>query len=130
MTKSGLLCDDEIDLLRPTEFALKRVGVDVACALDGEQAWNMIQEQLPTVVVTDWQMPRLDGVELVKRMRASERTCRVPVVMITAKHSELLKTAELQQLQLAAIIAKPFSPRELSQRVEQIVEAGEMQTTL
>ena len=129
MTKCVLLCDDEIDLLRPTEYALKRAGVEVICALDGERAWNLILERLPTVVVTDWQMPRLDGVQLVKRIRSRQQTCHLPVVMITAKYTELLETAETQNLQLSAVIAKPFSPRELSQRVEKIVEAGDIQAT-
>jgi len=129
MAKYVLLCDDEIDLLLPTEHALQRVGVDVKCAVDGQQAWELILEHPPTVLVTDWQMPKLNGVELVKRIRGLQETRHLPVVMITAKYAELVQAAETSRLQLAAIIAKPFSPRELSLCVEQIVETGANQPT-
>ncbi|MBI82017.1 MAG: response regulator [Planctomycetaceae bacterium] len=130
MEKYVLLCDDEIDILLPTKHSLKRVGVDIICAVDGQQAWELISEHPPTVLVTDWQMPKLNGVELVKRIRGQQEIRHLPVVMITAKHEELLQTAEMNCLQLAAIIAKPFSPRELSLCVEQIVETGANQPTL
>ena len=99
------------------------------CAVDGQQAWELILEHPPTVLVTDWQMPRLNGVELVKRIRGLQEIRHLPVVMITAKYAELIQAAETNRLQLAAIIAKPFSPRELSLRVEQIVETGANQPT-
>ena len=57
MTATVLLCDDEIHILRAAEIKLKRSGFNVICALDGAEAWELIQESAPDVLVTDCQMP-------------------------------------------------------------------------
>ena len=61
-----LLCDDEIHILRAAEFKLKQAGYEVICASDGQEAWEEIQRAKPDVLITDCQMPRLDGVGLVQ----------------------------------------------------------------
>ncbi len=65
MTKRILLCDDEIHILRAAEFKLKKAGYDVRIASDGQEAWEAIQRQKPDILITDCQMPRLDGLGLV-----------------------------------------------------------------
>ena len=69
MTKRVLLCDDEIHILRAADFKIRRGGYDVRTAGDGEEAWEMIQAETPDIVISDCQMPRLDGLGLVARMR-------------------------------------------------------------
>ena len=125
MDKTVLLCDDERAILRPTEFALQRDGVNVLCAVDGEEAWQLILTSRPDVLVTDWQMPRLNGLELVERVRGHDATQDLPVIMISARSDELQQSERAQRLRLAAIVAKPFSPRELSRCIERIVEVGQ-----
>ena len=65
MPKRILLCDDEVHILRAAEFKLKRAGYDVQTASDGQEAWEHIQAQPPDILITDCQMPRLDGLGLV-----------------------------------------------------------------
>jgi len=129
MDKTVLLCDDELAILRPTEYALQRDGVNVLCAINGEQAWQLILTSHPDVLVTDWQMPRLDGLELVERIRDHNDTQSLPVIMISARTDELQQSERAKRLQLAAVIAKPFSPRELSRCIERIVEVGNKTVT-
>jgi two-component system, OmpR family, alkaline phosphatase synthesis response regulator PhoP len=118
MTKRILLCDDEIHILRAAEFKLKRAGYDVRIASDGEEAWEAIQAQKPDILVTDCQMPRLDGIGLVQRIRTNPATAELPVFMLTAKGFELSHEQLASMWNVMAVIAKPFSPRDLLQRVQ------------
>ncbi len=116
-----LLCDDEIHILRAAEFKFRRAGYDVRIAGDGQAAWEAIQQQKPDVVITDYQMPRLDGFGLVQRIRANPDTQNLPVLMLTAKGFELSQEELARRWNVAAVVAKPFSPRDLLQRVEKIL---------
>jgi DNA-binding response OmpR family regulator len=126
MPKRVLLCDDEIHILRAAEIKLTRAGLDVTCANDGEEAWQAICEQKPDLLVTDCQMPRLAGFGLVRRVRGDERTKDLPVLMLTAKGFELAQREVADEWGILAILAKPFSPRELLRCVEQVLENGRL----
>lgn len=118
MAKHILLCDDEIHILRAAQFKLARAGYDVSMANDGQEGWESIQQQTPDMVITDCQMPRLDGLELVQRMRENPATAHVPVVMLTAKGFELNAEELARKWNILALMGKPFSPRELLQIVD------------
>jgi two-component system, OmpR family, alkaline phosphatase synthesis response regulator PhoP len=124
MSKQVLLCDDEVHILRAAEFKFARAGYDVRCASDGLEAWEMIQEQLPDVLVTDCQMPRMDGLQLVERIRGDERSRHLPIIMLTAKGFELAQADLADKWQVAGVLSKPFSPRELVGFVAQLLETG------
>ena len=124
MAKRVLLCDDEIHILRAAEFKLKRAGYDVRIAGNGEEAWEAIQACKPDILITDCQMPRLDGIGLVQRVRQHPDTADLPVLMLTAKGFELSHEDLTEKLNVIAVIAKPFSPRALLQSVDDIL-AGE-----
>ena len=121
MAKRVLLCDDEIHILRAAEFKLKRAGFDVQVAGDGEEAWEAIEAQKPDVLITDCQMPRLDGLGLVQRVREDPDTRNLPVLMLSAKGYELSQEELAEKWNVAALIAKPFSPRELLRWVERVL---------
>lgn len=122
MSKRVLLCDDEIHILRAAEFKLKRAGYDVRIAGDGEEGWEAIQREIPDIVVTDCQMPRLDGLGLLRRMRENPATAAVPALMLSAKGFELNAEELAATLQVEALIAKPFSPRELLETVNRVLK--------
>jgi DNA-binding response OmpR family regulator len=117
MPKRVLLCDDEIHILRAAEFKLKKAGYDVQIANDGQEAWEAIQARRPDMLVTDFQMPRLDGFGLVRRLREDPATADLPVLMLTAKGYELSHEELAANWKVLAVLAKPFSPRELLQYV-------------
>ncbi len=125
MPKRILLCDDEIHILRAAEFKLKRAGYDVQIAGDGEEGWEAVCRQKPDILITDYQMPRLDGFGLVKRIRENPETEDLPVLMLTAKGFELSHDEVAERWNVIAVIAKPFSPRELLQTVNRILEVEE-----
>lgn len=121
MPKRVLLCDDEIHILRAAEFKLKRAGYDVQTAGDGEEAWELIEASPPDILVTDYQMPRLDGFGLTRRVREHPSTRDLPVLMLTAKGFELSREELAEKWSVMGVIAKPFSPRELLETVQKIL---------
>jgi two-component system, OmpR family, alkaline phosphatase synthesis response regulator PhoP len=126
MTKQILLCDDEIHILRAAEFKLKKAGYNVRIASDGQEAWEAIQQQKPDILITDYQMPRMDGLGLVQKVRENPPTADLPIFMLTAKGFELSHHELATTWNVMAVIAKPFSPRELLQRVDGVLGQREV----
>jgi DNA-binding response OmpR family regulator len=121
MPKKVLLCDDEIHILRAAELKVSRAGYDVRIARDGQEAWEMIERDRPDVLVTDVQMPRVDGFELSRRIRSNPATKDLPILMLTAKGFELEQQEMMEKWGIVDILAKPFSPRELVRLIDQVV---------
>ena len=121
MTRRILLCDDEPHIVRAAEFKFKRGGYEVVCASDGEEGWDVLRTFRPDIIITDYQMPRMDGLELIARIRSHAETADIPIIMLTAKGFELSHDATYGRFAVIAVLPKPFSPRELFQRVEEIL---------
>ena len=113
-----LLVDDELHILKAAEFKFKRQGYHVDCANDGQEAWEKVQANPPDLVVTDLQMPRMSGLELIEQLRKDERFVDLPAILLTAKGFELDHDDITSRLGVFEIVSKPFSPRELCLRVE------------
>jgi CheY-like chemotaxis protein len=126
MSKRILLCDDEAHILRAAEFKFKRAGYEVFCAMDGQEAWELLQKHRPDIVVTDCQMPRLNGLQLAEKIQQTPETRGLPVIMLSAKGFELSSENIREKYGIRALLAKPFSPRELFQRVEAALAGQEL----
>jgi DNA-binding response OmpR family regulator len=118
MPKDILLVDDEPHILRAAEIKLSRSGFSVRCANDGQEAWEMILQRKPDLLITDLQMPRMDGFELTRHVRENAATQDLPIFMLTAKGLEATLADRAAQLSVLAVLPKPFSPRELVRCVE------------
>jgi two-component system alkaline phosphatase synthesis response regulator PhoP len=126
MTKRILLCDDEMHILRAAEFKFKRAGYDVICACDGQEGWEQVLKQRPDILVTDCQMPRLNGLQLAERIMNTPETRDLPVIMLSAKGFELSQRELRERFGIRYLMTKPFSPRELFTRVEAVLSGEEM----
>lgn len=122
MAKCILLVDDETHILRAAEFTFQRSGYEVFCAENGLDAWEQMLEHAPDIVVTDFQMPGLNGLQLVERMRGCATLKEVPVLLLTAKGFELPRQEICRRYDILAVVTKPFSPRDLFRRVEKALE--------
>jgi len=122
VAKRILLCDDEIHILRAAEFKLKRAGFDVQVASDGQEAWELIEARPPDILVTDYQMPRMDGLQLTQRVRENPNLGDLPILMLTAKGFEISHEELARKWNVRGVIAKPFSPRQLLQTVQKILD--------
>jgi DNA-binding response OmpR family regulator len=115
-----LAADDDEDILGLVSFRLERAGYTVIVARDGEEAFALAVKEQPDLAVLDVMMPKLDGFEVTRRLRAEEATSRMPIILLTAKAQD----ADLQQGFDAGAddyVRKPFSPDELRARVQAIL---------
>jgi DNA-binding response OmpR family regulator len=115
-----LAADDDEDVLELVTFRLERSGYTVLQAHDGEEAWELARDAQPDLAVLDVLMPKLDGFELTRRIRADEATRRIPIILLTARAQD----ADVQQGFDAGAddyLRKPFSPQELRARVQAIL---------
>jgi DNA-binding response OmpR family regulator len=115
-----LAADDDPDILELVSFRLERSGYTVIQAHDGEEALRLALERKPDLAVLDVMMPKLDGFELTRRLRAEEATSRMPIILLTARAQD---TDVQQGFDAGAddYIRKPFSPQELRTRVQAIL---------
>ena len=120
-----VICDDEAHITRAIQLKLTKAGFDVEPHPDGQAAWEAVQRECPRLVITDYQMPRMDGLSLCRQLRADEQTRTLPIILLTAKGFELEEQQLKEELGLSAMIPKPFSPRELLKTVQHVLEIEE-----
>ena len=121
-----LLVDDEKDIVEFLEYNLKQEGFEVITAYDGDEALKKISEK-PDLVLLDIMMPKLDGYEVCRKIRAKQEFATTPIVFLTAKSAE---KDEILGLELGAsdFIQKPISPKKLIARVKSNLRKTEAST--
>lgn len=115
-----LVVDDEAPIRDMLSIALEAAGYDVLEAENAQAAHGVIIDEKPDLVLLDWMMPGTSGLELLRRLKRSELTEKIPVVMLTAKTEEDSKIAGLDS-GADDYVPKPFSPRELISRVRAVL---------
>jgi two-component system phosphate regulon response regulator PhoB len=120
MTPHVLVVEDEDSLATLLQYNLQKEGYEVSLAGDGEEALLMVDERLPDLIVLDWMLPKVSGIEVCRRLRQRNETRNVPVVMLTARGEE---TDRVRGLDTGAddYVVKPFSMTELSARIRAVL---------
>ena len=118
-----LVADDESHIVQVLALKFRNAGHDVIEATDGEEALNLVRGHHPDVVVTDMQMPFMNGIELAGAMLDDPGTASIPVLILTARGwamDECIATLS----NVKSVQSKPFSPREILSLVEGLVDSG------
>jgi len=118
--KKVLVVDDEIHIVYVAAIKLRNNGYEVVTATNGAEAFELACAEKPDIIVTDFQMPVMTGLELVRELRQSEQTKDIPVILLTARSFAISKEQQ-EDLQISGCISKPFSPRELLENIEDIL---------
>jgi two-component system alkaline phosphatase synthesis response regulator PhoP len=107
-----LVVDDEPTIVRLMEFILARQGHEMLVAVNGEEALEKIRDHAPDLVLLDIMMPRIDGYEVARQVRADPATAKLPIIMLSAKAQEedIRKGVDIG---VDEYITKPFSPEHL-----------------
>jgi two-component system phosphate regulon response regulator PhoB len=128
MAATILVVEDEPAIQELIAVNLRQAGHHPLRADNAEQALTLVQNALPDLVLLDWMLPGLSGIEFARRLRADKRTRTVPIIMLTARSEEKDK---LQGLETGAddYITKPFSPRELNARIKAVLRRRAPQMT-
>ena len=118
------VCDDEPHIVLAVSLKFTKSGFRVTSDNNGESAWESILRDPPQLVVTDLQMPRMDGLELIQRMRSDPNLKDIPVILLTAKGFELDEDELRSEYRIQQVLPKPFSPRELVAIANSLLEAA------
>jgi two-component system phosphate regulon response regulator PhoB len=115
-----LVIEDEDALSALLHYNLDKEGYSVTIAADGEEALMVIEEKTPDLVVLDWMLPKVSGVEVCRRLRARPETRNLPIIMLTARGEE---TDRIRGLDTGAddYVVKPFSMSELAARIRAVL---------
>ena len=128
MPANILLVEDEPAIQELIAANLARAGHHVVRAADAETAQRIVRDALPDLVLLDWMLPGMPGIEFARRLRADERTREIPIIMLTARGEEQDKVAGLET-GADDYITKPFSPRELVARIKAVLRRRAPQVT-
>lgn len=120
MANKVLVADDEIHIIHVVAIKLRNNGYEVIAANNGAEAYDLACREKPDVVVTDYQMPLMTGIELITKMREDERTKEIPVILLTAR-SFAVTEEQQESLGVSSCLSKPFSPKELLKTIQDIL---------
>ncbi|MCK4873660.1 MAG: response regulator [Phycisphaerales bacterium] len=115
-----LVVDDETHIVHVVSLKLRNAGFEVLTAADGEEAYEVACAELPDVVITDFQMPYMTGLELCVALRDNAETAHIPILMLTAR-GHAIDESELAKTNILGVLSKPFSPREVLMRVTELL---------
>ena len=121
ISRKVLVVDDEVHILHVVSLKLRNAGYDVVTAQDGSEALDIAQVELPDLIITDYQMPHLSGLELCCKLRNIPSTRDIPAIMLTARGFSL----DAKSTAAAGIIEcinKPFGPREILRVVNDVFQ--------
>ena len=120
MTPHILVVEDEDALSTLLQYNLDKEGYDVVVAGDGEEALTLVSERLPDIIILDWMLPKISGIEVCRRLRQRSESRNVPIIMLTARGEE---SDRIRGLDTGAddYIVKPFAMSELSARIRAVL---------
>jgi two-component system alkaline phosphatase synthesis response regulator PhoP len=118
--KKILVADDESHILHVVSLKLRNAGFEVVTAADGQEALELALSEHPDLLITDYHMPQLSGLELCHRLKQDPATANIPAIMLTARGYQL-EPKDTEQSGILRMLSKPFSPRHLLTTVNEVL---------
>lgn len=112
-----LVVDDEIHIVHVVAIKLRNNGFKAITAETGSEAYELACKEKPDIIVADYQMPAMNGLELTEKIRQNETTKDIPVIMLTARSFAIEQNIK-EKLRISQCLSKPFSPKELLRSIE------------
>jgi two-component system, OmpR family, phosphate regulon response regulator PhoB len=120
MKANVLIVEDESPILELLALNISQAGYNPLRAISAEHAEKLINEALPDIILLDWMLPGISGIDFAKKLRSNTLTKTIPIIMLTARSDELDKVRGLE-VGADDYITKPFSPRELNARIKAVL---------
>ncbi len=121
MSKKILLAEDEPNVVESLTFLLQRAGYDVSVATDGQHALDLCLNNTPDVLVLDVMLPQMNGYEVLRRLRADQRTVSLPILVLTAKFQDEDRETALEY-GASAFISKPYDNGDVTATVQRLIQ--------
>lgn len=128
MSANILVVEDEPAIQELLALNLTQAGHNAIRALSVEQAQKLIREALPDLIILDWMLPGMSGIEFARKLKSDELTKAIPIIMLTARGEEVDKVRGLE-VGADDYVTKPFSPRELNARIKAVLRRRAPQMT-
>lgn len=122
--KKVLAVDDEVHILELVKYNLIQAGYEVITAETGEEAVELLKNEEVQLVLLDWMLPKMDGMDVLKWIRSDKRLKRLPVILLTAKNDEISKVVGLE-VGADDYVSKPFGVHELMARMKAVLRRTE-----
>jgi DNA-binding response OmpR family regulator len=120
IARTIIVADDEPHLSQIVAYNIKKSGATVHIARNGAECIELAVQHSPDLIVTDYQMPTLDGLQACMKLKEDPKTATIPVLMLTAR-GHRISEAELARTNIVAVLPKPFSGRQLLAKVEEVL---------
>ncbi|MFH1878217.1 MAG: response regulator [Candidatus Omnitrophota bacterium] len=121
-SKKILIVDDEPDILRSISFRVKKAGYEVICAEDGGEGLEKAREEKPDLIILDYRMPVLDGIEVYKKLRENGETSRIPVIFLTASRESAGIRDKLEEIGADSLMTKPYDANALLNKINELLD--------
>lgn len=128
MTANILVVEDEPAIQELLALNIKQAGYNAMRSLSAEHAQQLLRETLPDLILLDWMLPGMSGIEYAKRLKSDNLTKSIPIIMLTARGDEYDKVRGLE-VGADDYVTKPFSPRELNARIKAVLRRRAPQMT-
>ena len=122
--KTILIVDDEKQLVSLVKLHMEMAGYEVLSAKDGEEALEIVRKESPDLIILDLMIPKIDGWEVCRRIRAESKVGNIPIIMLSAR-TETEDKLKGYECGTDDYVTKPFSPRELVARVKRVLARAE-----
>lgn len=119
-SRKVLVADDEVHIVQVIAMKLRNNGFEVVTAESGTEAYKVCCRENPDVIIADYHMPEMDGIQLIEKIRANTDLKHMPIIMLTAKGFTIDEKLR-QKLQISECLNKPFSLKELLGHVEEVL---------
>jgi two-component system, OmpR family, alkaline phosphatase synthesis response regulator PhoP len=120
MNKKILVADDESHILHVVSLKLRNAGFKVVTGCDGQEALELAQQEQPDLLIIDYHMPQLSGLEVCQRLKQNAATARIPAILLTARGYDL-EPSDTEPNGIVRMLSKPFSPRQLLSTVNEVL---------
>ena len=120
-----LVVDDEIHIVHVIAIKLHNNGYEPITAGNGQEAYDLACRENPDIIIADYMMPVMSGLELLEKLRENETTRNIPFILLTARNFAI-DDVNQQRLNVSQCITKPFSPKELLRNIEDILYQKEL----
>jgi two-component system, OmpR family, alkaline phosphatase synthesis response regulator PhoP len=124
-----LVADDEVQYVDVIACKFRNAGLTVITAGNGREALDLARKEKPDLVITDYQMPEMDGLALCAAMRKDPTLALTPVILLTA-YGMIIEETEQSTAEITAMMPKPFSPRELLAKVRELLDQAGTPTAM
>ncbi|MGA2323510.1 MAG: response regulator [Sedimentisphaerales bacterium] len=120
-----LVVDDEVHIVHVVAIKLRNNGYEPITAGNGQEAYDLACRENPDIIIADYMMPVMTGLELLEKLRENETTRNIPFILLTARNFAI-DDVNQQRLNVSQCITKPFSPKELLRNIEDILYQKEL----